>query len=528
MWLPPAYKGQAGGLDVGYGVYDTYDLGEFDQKGTVATKYGTKDEYLACIRALQAAGVQALGDVVLNHRMGADATEEVLAREVAVDDRNRVVAGPRKIRAWTRFCFPGRHGRHSAFTWDWRCFHGVDWDDATHRGGIYLFDGKSWDDAVDHDDNGNYDYLMGCDVDLSYQSVYDELVRWGKWYLDATGLDGFRFDALKHMGREFYQRWLPAMRDYAGRELFSVGEYWTPHVEELVAYINDMPTMRLFDVPLHYHFYSASCSNEDFDLSRLFDRTLSTWNPVRAVTFVENHDTQPGQALQSLVLPWFKPSAYACILLREAGYPCVFYGDLYGMPNDGGNIPAVVELPLLMEIRRRFAYGRQRDWLDDADTIGWTREGERALDLILRTIRYHWLDARGRAWARGARRRAVALRDRGGEGRSHWAGRLGGVWLRRRAAVRVPERLGRRRAGARLGERHPHAGRGPVHGRRPGARGDRGGRARAPGARGRGQAARAHRRWRRGRRGLARAGALRRVAVAAGTAAVAGVWARRT
>ena len=27
VWLPPAYKGQAGGFDVGYGVYDTYDLG---------------------------------------------------------------------------------------------------------------------------------------------------------------------------------------------------------------------------------------------------------------------------------------------------------------------------------------------------------------------------------------------------------------------------------------------------------------------------------------------------------------------
>jgi len=48
-----------------------------------------------------------------------------------------------------------------------------------------------------------------------------------------------------------------------------------------------------------------------------------------------------------------KPSAYALILLREAGYPCVFYGDLYGLPNDG--IPAVRELPLLMELRRRFA-----------------------------------------------------------------------------------------------------------------------------------------------------------------------------
>ena len=30
VWLPPAYKGQAGIHDVGYGVYDLYDLGEFD------------------------------------------------------------------------------------------------------------------------------------------------------------------------------------------------------------------------------------------------------------------------------------------------------------------------------------------------------------------------------------------------------------------------------------------------------------------------------------------------------------------
>ncbi len=32
VWLPPAYKGTGGGYDVGYGVYDIFDLGEFDQK----------------------------------------------------------------------------------------------------------------------------------------------------------------------------------------------------------------------------------------------------------------------------------------------------------------------------------------------------------------------------------------------------------------------------------------------------------------------------------------------------------------
>ncbi len=32
VWLPPAYKGSAGGSDVGYGVYDLFDLGEFDKE----------------------------------------------------------------------------------------------------------------------------------------------------------------------------------------------------------------------------------------------------------------------------------------------------------------------------------------------------------------------------------------------------------------------------------------------------------------------------------------------------------------
>ena len=29
VWLPPAYKGASGKNDVGYGVYDLYDLGSF-------------------------------------------------------------------------------------------------------------------------------------------------------------------------------------------------------------------------------------------------------------------------------------------------------------------------------------------------------------------------------------------------------------------------------------------------------------------------------------------------------------------
>lgn len=72
LWLPPAYKGANGGYDTGYGVYDLFDLGEFDQKGSVRTKYGTRDEYLNAIKAAQSNGIQVYADIVFNHKMGAD------------------------------------------------------------------------------------------------------------------------------------------------------------------------------------------------------------------------------------------------------------------------------------------------------------------------------------------------------------------------------------------------------------------------------------------------------------------------
>ena len=58
IWLPPACKGTNGTYSIGYDIYDLYDLGEFDQKNSVRTKYGTKQEYIDAIKAIHAAGMQ--------------------------------------------------------------------------------------------------------------------------------------------------------------------------------------------------------------------------------------------------------------------------------------------------------------------------------------------------------------------------------------------------------------------------------------------------------------------------------------
>jgi alpha-amylase len=70
IWLPPAYKGASGGYSVGYDSYDLFDLGEFDQKGSIATKYGDKAQLLEAIDALKRNDIAVLLDVVVNHKMG--------------------------------------------------------------------------------------------------------------------------------------------------------------------------------------------------------------------------------------------------------------------------------------------------------------------------------------------------------------------------------------------------------------------------------------------------------------------------
>lgn len=81
LWIPPACK-SFGPDSVGYDIYDLYDLGEFDQKGAVATKYGTKKELVNLARVAEMFGIGVIFDVVISHKAGADDVEDVRAVKV--------------------------------------------------------------------------------------------------------------------------------------------------------------------------------------------------------------------------------------------------------------------------------------------------------------------------------------------------------------------------------------------------------------------------------------------------------------
>ena len=128
-------------------------------------------------------------------------------------------------------------------------------------------------------------------------------------------------------------------------------------------------------MPLHFQLYEASMRGDSFDLRNIFDNSLEGQRKFESVTFVDNHDSQKGQSLQSWVDDWFRQIAYAIVLLRKDGYPCVFWGDLFQI-GDGSQYGGMKDqlIPLL-ELRRDYAYGEQEYYLQSKNAIGFVRYG---------------------------------------------------------------------------------------------------------------------------------------------------------
>ncbi len=379
LWLPPSFK-STGTNDVGYGPYDLYDLGEFDQKGSIRTKYGTKDEYLEAINALKENGIMPIADIVLNHKAQGDEKESFEVLKMDPENRQKPISDRYEIEGYTHFYFPGRQGRYSDFEWHWYHFSGLDYDARNDETGIYLIqgEGKGWADNEDVDsEKGNFDYLMFNDIDYSHPEVVEETKRWVKWFIETTGIEGFRLDAIKHIDRSFIQELIAQIHAELGEKFYVFGEYWNADYETKVDYLEDIDfDFDLFDVKLHMNFYEAALQNENYDLTQILDKTLLDEQAWNAVTFVDNHDTQAGQSLESEVGAWFKPLAYGLILLLQNGLPTIFYGDYYGTQGENGHEGYQEILDKLLRLRRDYAYGEETRYFDHPNCIGWVRYGD--------------------------------------------------------------------------------------------------------------------------------------------------------
>jgi Alpha amylase, catalytic domain len=67
LWLPPPAKGSSA-FSVGYDVFDPFDLGDKNQRGTVRTRWGTKAQLLQVVETAHRFGIRVYFDNIMNHR----------------------------------------------------------------------------------------------------------------------------------------------------------------------------------------------------------------------------------------------------------------------------------------------------------------------------------------------------------------------------------------------------------------------------------------------------------------------------
>jgi alpha-amylase len=77
IWVPAPSKGNWGIVDMGYGIYDHYDLGNYYQKGTTETRFGSRAELTSMLSTMHTSPrIDVYADAVLNHVYSSDENEE--------------------------------------------------------------------------------------------------------------------------------------------------------------------------------------------------------------------------------------------------------------------------------------------------------------------------------------------------------------------------------------------------------------------------------------------------------------------
>lgn len=305
IYIPSPVKGAGGGFSMGYDIYDHYDFGEFYQKGSIETRFGSRTELENLINTSKSLNIQIYADCILNHTAGG----ELKTKNNCRADSSYLI-----------FNYPFGSKRFPK-----------------NANSFNPSENNNCNDSPPYNDNF---FSFANDNCTDCPDVRDSLIEWGKYLKNVLGFNGLRLDAVKHINpiflSQFVQQTFP--------NYYIVAEY-IGNGDEIKNYYNQLAVLgagnvSFFDFPLRYSLLDM-CNNASgtFDMRNLdyagliFGKGMS---PFNVSTFVENHDFDRSGwdgSIDTAVgghAPIFrdKELAYAFILFSE-GRPCVFFKDYF-------------------------------------------------------------------------------------------------------------------------------------------------------------------------------------------------------
>ncbi|NII25032.1 DUF1939 domain-containing protein [Pseudoflavitalea sp. X16] len=381
VWIPPSIK-NAGTNSNGYSPFDQYDLGDKYQKGNLKTRLGNKNELLRMIAVLHANGMDAIQDVVFNHMDNAGSSTGAGGQDPSASANNdgnlyknfRYASWSTPVTTELSAEYLARSGRWPK---NWQNFHANsdhncnsgDWCAAFFGPDICYYSG-----AYGQSSNATYNPVQTTDY------MRTQTRNWFVWMKKQTGVDGFRFDAVKHFPHWALQDFLWNVKYSAGwanggANMFAVGEY-VGSASDLDTWINNVKTSNggtedmtgTFDFSLRQAVKDMVSAGGSYNLANIPGSQQT--NRYRTVPFVNNHDTfrpikdstgnytgwDAGNELGGGHIDPFDArlaAAYA-ITFAVDGSPQVFFEDLFNIGSTGkrySHLPtSTTNLPVRDEI----------------------------------------------------------------------------------------------------------------------------------------------------------------------------------
>jgi galactose oxidase len=333
VWLPPTLKtsdGNKPGSD-GYGPFDDYDIGSKNQKGSLATRFGNREQLQRSVAVLRANGLDAYLDMVEHQRVG-DTTPFVF-RYLGADGTPDIGRFPKNPSN-----FVPQVPRDPALG-------GPPSDDFPFGRELAPINAKP----------PHY--------------VFDNLIAAADWLTRALHVQGYRIDDVKGLSTEFL---LPFLNSKSMSGKFAVGEFFDGDRILVNGWIFNPTGMQgrpnAFDFPTKFVLNAMCNSPGGFNMADLDHVGVAGISPLNAVTFVENHDTDL-TAGEKIVIN--KMLGYAYILTSE-GYPCVYYRDYSTDRNCFGLKPLIDNLIWIHEM---LAFGPTLQRWKDFNVFAYERLG---------------------------------------------------------------------------------------------------------------------------------------------------------
>jgi alpha-amylase len=321
----------------GYGTVDLRDFGSKNAQGSLETRYGSLEAFMAAIAALEAHGAVSYGDLVFHQQTGENLGPGLFSFVGA--DGTTMDGRGKSVQSWYR----GNTG-----------------DDNP----VPPFSPQ--DDVPDRSSDpsfGRERCYQNCDPP---RATTDDAIDAFQMQVKRTGAKGFRFDDAKGVYSPFVAELMN------GSDLPFYSEYFDGNPANLNKWATSCPMegrSAVEDFPLHFSL-QAACNN--YDATLLDSSGYWQLNSALSVGFVDNPDTDTtaGQQVVSN-----KGLAYAFMLNLPLKLALVYGKDYFPdsvWPGAHGLQPLIDNL---CWISRTFAFGAfERRWVD-RNVYVYTRDG---------------------------------------------------------------------------------------------------------------------------------------------------------